>query len=141
MIQPIHSPQEIAQCFEAFLELRPHLKDQNAFVDQVITQQQEGYTIAAIYENDAVVACIGYRQMTTLAWGKFIYIDDLITRAATRGKGYGGKLLRHVIDHAKELGCDQVHLDTGYGRHAAHRVYLDHGFTLNSHHLALDLGE
>ena len=74
-----------------------------------------------------------------LAWGRILYIDDLITREKTRGKGYGKILLDHVTKIAKEAKCNQVHLDTGYTRHAAHKVYLKHGFELNAHHLALKL--
>jgi hypothetical protein len=49
------------------------------------------------------------------------------------------QLLDYVIDYAKEHNCAQVHLDTGYQRNAAHKVYLARGFQLNCHHLALDL--
>ena len=132
----IQKPKDIEKCFEVFRELRPHLKDQNSFLLQVYTQQKEGYTLAAIFEEDQAAACIGYRVMTTLSWGKILYIDDLITRDPFRKKGYGGKLLDHAIDEAKTLGCTQVHLDTGFTRHAAHRVYLNRGFQLNCHHLS-----
>ena len=54
-------------------------------------------------------------------------------------RGYGGALLDWLINHAKEGACDAVHLDTGYARHAAHRLYLNKGFRLNSHHMALEL--
>ena len=135
----INDHSDIEKCFDAFLELRPHLKDKKSFTDQVLSQQKEGYEINGINEDDEIVACIGFRVMTTLAWGKILYIDDLITKAKCHGKGYGGALLTHAINHAKKLGCDQVHLDTGYTRHAAHRVYLKHGFEMKSHHLALEL--
>lgn len=135
----IYDPNEIGKCYDAFLELRPHLKDKKSFTDQVLSQQKEGYEIHGINEDDEVVACIGFRIMTTLAWGKVLYIDDLITKAKCHGKGYGGALLKLAINHAKDKGCDQVHLDTGYTRHAAHRVYLSHGFEMKSHHMALVL--
>jgi len=138
-ITKISSPADIERCFEAFLELRPHLKDPQSFVSQVLAQQKEGYEIQGIFEGDEGVACIGFRFMTTLAWGKILYIDDLITKAKCRGSGYGGALLKHAILIAKDHGCEQIHLDTGYGRHSAHRVYLSHGFELNCHHLSLKL--
>ena len=138
-IQPISSLQEIEKCYEAFLELRPHLQDQKQFLEQVLDQKKEGYQITAVFEKEHVAAAIGYRILTALAWGKVLYIDDLTTREKFRGKGYGGALLDHAIKHAKTLGCDQVHLDTGYTRHVAHRVYLKHGFQFNCHHLSLVL--
>jgi GNAT superfamily N-acetyltransferase len=59
-----------------------------------------------------------------LAWGKVLYIDDLITDSETRRSGHGGKLLKWVIEQGKKANCDQVHLDSGPQRHDAHRLYL-----------------
>ncbi|EDV29047.1 uncharacterized protein TRIADDRAFT_52547 [Trichoplax adhaerens] len=131
---------QIKTCFNAFKELRPHLKDSTSFVDQVIEQQKQGYTIAAIFDNSessSAAACIGYREITTLAWGRCIYIDDFTTHSVHRRKGYGNALLKYVIDIAKRNGYDMIHLDTGYGRHDAHRVYLRNDFQFKSHHLSL----
>jgi len=105
----------------------------------VIEQREEGYEIIAIEEEKELVACIGFRFLTTLAWGKILYIDDLITKEKTRDKGYGKILLDHVIQIAREHLCKEVHLDTGYTRHAAHKVYIKQGFEFNCHHLALKL--
>ncbi len=139
----VTTPEDIARCFETIQELRPHLTDKTAFVSQVIQQQKDGYQLVAITDqsNHQVVGCIGFRIMTTLCWGKIIYVDDLITKSSCRGKGYGSDLLDHAINFAKEHGCSQVHLDTGYTRHAAHRVYLKKGFQLHAHHMQLRLNE
>lgn len=131
--------EEISKAFDAFLELRPSLKSLQSFVNQVIEQQKEGYKLAAILENDEVVACMGFRIMNMLAWGKILYIDDLITKESFRGKGYGKTLLDYAAKVARDNGCNQVHLDTGYARHAAHKIYLNYGFQLICHHLALKL--
>lgn len=40
--------EEIAQAFDAFLELRPFLRDAKTFTDQVVQQQKEGYEIIAL---------------------------------------------------------------------------------------------
>ena len=131
---------QIEMCFEAFKELRSHLKDPSSFVNQVLEQQKQSYTIAAVFdESDALsaAACIGYRSMSTLAWGKCIYIDDFTTRSIHRRKGYGNALLKYVIDIAKRNDYDMIHLDTGYGRHDAHRVYLRNDFQIKAHHLCL----
>ena len=138
-IKQLKNFDEIASSFDAFLELRPSLKDSKTFADQVILQQNEGYSLHAIFDESSVVACIGFRIMTTLAWGKILYIDDLIVREIARGQGYGKQLLNFAIHHAKEKACNQVHLDTGYARHAAHKLYLSTGFELNCHHLALNV--
>ncbi|KAB2834901.1 MAG: GNAT family N-acetyltransferase [Caedimonadaceae bacterium] len=130
--------ESIAECFTAFKELLPHLSDVATFQKTIIKLIHEGYTIAYIKEEE-VVACIGYRLFEMLEWRKVLYIEDLITKASSRGKGYGSALLSHAIDEAKRKGCDEVHLDTGYERYDAHRAYLKHGFQLNCHHLSLKL--
>ena len=56
---------------DAFLELRPHLRSKEIFVTQVTEQYKEGYEIIAAYAQEEIVACIGFRFLTTLAWGKF----------------------------------------------------------------------
>ena len=138
-IKSLKTHDEIVQSFDVFCELRPHLTDKEVFVARVIEQQKEGYEIIAAYEQEEVVACIGFRFLTTLAWGKILYIDDLITKEKNRSKGYSKILLDHVIQIARECLCKEVHLDTGYERHAAHKVYLKRGFEFNCHHLALKL--
>lgn len=55
--------------------------------------------------------------------------------ADKKRKGYAGMLLDWLTEHARQQGCQAVHLDTGYARHAAHRVYLGKGFELSSHHM------
>ena len=83
----------------------------------------------------------GFRFLEFLAWGKVLYIDDLITNSEVRKNGHGGKLLKWIIEQAKQMNCDQVHLDSGPQRHDAHRLYLNHGFKIIGHHFALNFKE
>ena len=138
-IKTLKTYDEIASAFDAFWELRPHLRSKEIFATQVIEQYKEGYQIIAAYQQEELVACIGFRFLKTLAWGKILYIDDLITKEKNRGNGYGKILLDYAQQIAKENLCKEVHLDTGYSRHAAHKVYLKQGFEFYCHHLALKL--
>lgn len=138
-IKSLQTQDEIAQSFDTFLELRPNLRNKEVFAAQIMEQYKEGYQIIAIEEKEEFVSCIGFRFLTTLAWGKILYIDDLITQEKNCSKGYGKILLDHVIKIAEEHLCNEVHLDTGYARHVAHRVYLKQGFEFSCHHLALKL--
>lgn len=135
----LDTAEEIARSFAVFRELRPSLTKAQSFVEQVIAQQKEGYRIAAICLGDEVVACSGFRFMNMLAWGKILYIDDLITKDGHRGRGYGKALLDYTAKVARDNGCSQIHLDSGYARHEARSLYLSYGFKLSCHHLALDL--
>lgn len=128
--------QQLKACFRVFSCLRPHL-DEGAFMLQVSKQQAEGYNIAYIEKDGEIVAASGYRVTHFLAWGKVLYIDDLVTHPEEIRQGFGGRILSWLIEQARCLGCDEVHLDTGHQRHEAHRLYLNHGFRLASHHMSL----
>lgn len=65
-IKILKTHDEIAQSFDTFCELRPNLTNKEVFIAQVIHQQKEGYEIIAIYEQEELVACIGFRFLTTL---------------------------------------------------------------------------
>ena len=130
--------QDILKCWEVMHALRPHLEAE-AFLPLVKTMQIEGYCLAFIEENDHAVAAIGFRYLQFLFNGKHIYIDDLSTLPEARGKGYGALLLDHVVELATQKGYAQVTLDSGYLRHDAHRLYLNKGFKLGSHHFVKTL--
>lgn len=134
----LENSQELTRCFRVFKSLRPHL-DQVEFIRRVQLQAGESYQIAVIEIEQEVVAAIGYRVQHFLAWGKVLYLDDLITDPEKKKAGYASTLLQWLSGQAKILLCDEVHLDTGYQRHDAHRLYLKHGFDLHCHHLAKKL--
>jgi GNAT superfamily N-acetyltransferase len=138
-IQFAETDAAIRRCFPTMQVLRPHLTDPDAFVAQVRRQQSSGYRLVCLEDGDAVRSVAGFRVQEYLAWGRVLYIDDLVTAPDARKRGYGAALLRRLIDHARSLACDAVHLDSGYQRHDAHRLYLRMGFDLSSHHLALRL--
>lgn len=121
------------------LQLRPHLIEQQAFVEQAQRQIAEGYQLACCHENEKITGVAGFRFLEFLAWGKVLYIDDLITNSDARRNGHGGILLKWVIEQRKQMNCDQVHFDSGPQRHDAHRLYLNHGFKIIGHHFALIL--
>lgn len=133
------TPEEISSCFPVVQELRPHLSHRDAFVAQIQRQIKEGYTLVFVRDGEEVGACMGFRSFETLPWGKILYIDDLITREKSRKNGFGRRLATYAIEQARLAGCAQVHLDSGYQRFDAHRLYLNMGFTLICHHLALIL--
>ncbi len=131
---------QIRSCHRVMCQLRPHLENQEKFIEQVQRQIQEGYHLAYLQDQQGIVQAVaGFRFLEFLAWGKVLYIDDLITDIALRMNGYGNTLLKWVIQQAKKAQCDQVHLDSGPQRHEAHRLYLNNRFKIIGHHFALDL--
>lgn len=132
---------ETALAHAAMLGLRPAFADREgfvAFVDGVL--RPEGYRIAGAFEDggEDAAAVAGFRAGHNLAWGHHVYVDDLSTAPDARRRGHGRALLDWVLDEARRLGCDQLHLDSAVGleRADAHRLYLNAGFVIASHHFA-----
>lgn len=130
--------EEIQRCFPVMHELRPHLQEP-LFEAQVREQMREGYRLGCLEVRGEVKALAGFRILTFLAWGKVLYIDDLVTASNDRRNGYAGKLLKWVLIQAKLAGCDQVHLDSGHQRHDAHRLYLNYQMKITAYHFSLSL--
>lgn len=130
---------EIKDCFPAFHELRPHLLEDD-FVEQVQRQiKNHGYVLVYLRVDNQVVAGAGYRVAEFLAWGKTFYVDDLVTLNAARKQGHAGRLLDWLLEKAKTLSCDQLHLDSGVQRHDAHRLYLGRKLRIGAHHFSKEL--
>ncbi len=141
-IRELHQ-RETALAFPALRELRTHLASVDDFVHRVDQgQRPEGYRLVGAFEagEEAAVAVAGFRSGTSLAWGRYLYVDDLVTRAAFRSRGHAGTLVDWLVDEARRLGCAQLHLDSGTQRHDAHRFYLDQGLHIPGFHFARDLG-
>ena len=131
------SDDEISACFAVISQLRPHLLE-DSFVAQVKEQMQAGFKLACVLDTN-VVAVAGFRLAQNLAWGKFLYVDDLITDERVRSKGYGKQLVDWLSCYANEHACQQLHLDSGVQRFAAHKFYLTNNMYISSHHFTLNL--
>lgn len=123
--------------YTAMRELRTHLESLDAFVTKINAHQRpDGYRLVASFESDAVAAVAGFRRVSSLAWGQAVYIDDLVTLEASRGRGHASRLLEWVAEEAGRLGCGQLHLDSGSQRHDAHRLYMRAGYRIGGFHFA-----
>ena len=132
------SDDEINACYPVMAELRPHIT-QEEFLDRVHRQTAlAGYRLSCAID-DEVKAVAGFRISQCLAWGKFLYVDDLVSKSDERSKGYGGALFDWLVEHARENDCDQFHLDSGVQRFGAHRFYLQKRMAIEAHHFGLKL--
>ena len=133
-------PPDTGLAYPAMAALRPHFTDESAFVARVDdVQRAEGYRLVGVFENAPyAVAVAGFRVGHMLAWGRYLYIDDLSTLPDARRRGYGRRLLEWLTEEAQRLGCDQLHLDSGLGtdRIDAHRLYFNTGLAVSSFHFA-----
>ena len=140
MIQEIQAPSSHL-AHKAMLELRPNIGPELAFADQVDNVlRPEGYRLAGFFVKDDLYAAAvaGFRIVHHLAWGHTLYIDDLSSRYEHRKQGYAGQLMDWLIDEAKRLHLDEVHLDSGVGpdRADAHRLYFNKRMRISAFHFS-----
>ena len=101
--------------------------DLESMVSQIEAQQERGYTVAYAEEGGRAICAAGFAIKTGLAWGKHMYIEDLVTDSERRSSGLGGAMMDWLKGHARENGCEQIHLDSGVQRFPAHRFYASRG--------------
>jgi GNAT superfamily N-acetyltransferase len=129
---------EIAACFPVLRELRPQLVE-SEFVALIRRLEAGGYRLAFLEEAGRPVCVAGFRMGENLPWGRFIYVDDLVTDPEQRSKGHGARMLAWLRDQARTAGCEQLRLDSGVQRKDAHRFYEHQGMRLVSFHFFEDL--
>jgi GNAT superfamily N-acetyltransferase len=132
------TPEDIQRCFSVMAELRPHLVESD-FVARIQRQQKNGYHLAFLTDKKMVKAVAGYRFSESLSWGKFLYVDDLVTAEKFRSQGHGQWLFKWLVNEAKARKCDQFHLDSGVQRFGAHRFYLASRMDIIAHHFSMKL--
>jgi GNAT superfamily N-acetyltransferase len=130
----------VAACLPVLRELRPHLGADAEVAAQLARQAAQGYRLlAALGPDGTVVALAGWRFMENTVYGRFIYVDDLVTAASARGRGLGADLLAALGERGRAAGCVRLVLDSGVGNGAAHRFYFRERFIAGALHFGRPL--
>jgi GNAT superfamily N-acetyltransferase len=125
--------EDVARCFPVMQQLRPHLVE-SEFVARIDRMRPNGFLLAALEDDGVVRAVAGFRYLDLLFCGKAMYVDDLVTDAATRSKGYGSAMLDWLRDQATANECTTFTLDSGVQRYDAHRFYFRERMTIHGYH-------
>ena len=132
------SDEEISSTFPVMRQLRTHL-DENEYLEKIKRMQRSGYRLVAATEGGEVRCVAGFRVVEFLAYGKFLYVDDLVTTEDARSEGHGERVLDWLAGVAREEGCGSLQLDSGVQRHEAHRFYFRKGMSISSYHFSKSL--
>lgn len=128
-----------AQAAAAMLELRPRWETAEALVDFIDhALRPAGYRLVGVFgdrESEAL-AVAGFREVRSLAWGHYLYVDDVSTLPAARRCGCGERLMDWLAEEAARVDCEGLHLDSGVAadRASAHRLYMRNGLRISAHH-------
>ncbi|CAG9221479.1 Ribosomal protein S18 acetylase RimI [Paraburkholderia sabiae] len=130
---------DVLACFDVMQQLRPHLQSPGDFLARVSTQRAQGYCLLAVWEGGKPVALAGYRRVDNLIHGRFIYVDDLVTDEAGRGRGHGERLLAELGTLGRAENRERMVLDTGLANALAQRFYFRCGLLARGLHFSMDL--
>ena len=128
----------IDACFPVMAELRPKISrdDFLPFVKRLAANH--GFRLAFL-DDGGIKAVAGYRVAEWLAGGRYLEIEDLVSKDGERSKGFGGAVFDWLIEYAKRENCDQVRLVSHVVRFGAHRFYLRKGMNIEAHYFSMKL--
>jgi GNAT superfamily N-acetyltransferase len=118
-----NSATEITTCYPVMVRLRPHLSSAEELVTRIMRQQEDGYRLLAAWRDAVPIGLAGYRLEENLIYGRFVYVDDLVTMDSKRGCGIGASLLDFVASEGQKSGSCRLVLDTTLDNVLAHRFY------------------
>lgn len=102
---------DVEAAYPVVAELRPHL-DLEEFLYRFQQQADAGYELWGAYEGRELVGAIGHRSVTSLAWGAYLHVDDLVVTEKRRTSGVGRALLEHAEELARKRGLPSVYLES-----------------------------
>lgn len=139
MIAIAETDREIQDCHVVMANLRPHISADDFLPKVKYLSAKTGFRLVYFKDSEEVKAVGGFRISEWLAGGKYLEIEDLVSKDGERSKGYGGELFDWLLGHAKDNNCNQVRLVSHVIRFGAHRFYLRKGMNIEAHYFSMNL--
>jgi GNAT superfamily N-acetyltransferase len=124
------APEWLSRAEPLHRELRPQLPPDYTGAMQRVFRNGGRLIVAA--QGDAAVGLAVWRLLENTMFGRFLYLDDLVTDTALRSRGVGKALLARCEAVAVELGCQEFVLDSGVQRAQTHRFYFREGLVVRA---------
>ena len=84
-------------------------------------------------------AFAGYWIQTRFWCGRYMYLDHFVTRESQRSQGVGGALLDHILQRARDQGCEIACFDSFVANERGQKFGRRAGFENVGLHFVLDL--
>ena len=107
--------------------IAPHLTSLKEFLERWRRQVEDGYRLLAVRRDGKPVALAGFRVQENSIYGRFLYVDDLVTDETTRSGGLGRRLIERLTEETRAQGCARLVLDTAMANALGHRFYYRQG--------------
>ncbi len=135
-VREVSTAEGVRAVYPVVRQPRTHLGEEE-LVSAVGRMRPEGYRLAAAYDEEGnPVGAAGFRIQEFLAYGKILYVDDLVVAGDTRLCGVGKALLGWLEEEARSTGCASLQLDSRVQRARAHRFYFREGMAISNYHFA-----
>lgn len=121
----VTAPVWLARAEALHRDLRPQLPPD--YAGAMARVFASGGRLVLATREDAVLGLAVWRVLENTMFGRFLYVDDLVTDSALRSRGVGKVLLSRCDAVAVGLGCREFVLDSGVQRASAHRFYFREG--------------
>ena len=141
-IEVANTDEEIIRTHVIMRQLYDHLKEvgESNYLKLVKMQQAEvAFELAALTEDEHIICVAGFRLCRNLGWGKYLYVDDLVTDGGHRSRAAGKQMLDWLIARARSEQCVEVRLDAKVSRNRAHRFYLRERMDIVAFHFCFRL--
>jgi GNAT superfamily N-acetyltransferase len=134
IIEQARTDAQIASTFDVMVQLRPALERASYVAHVRGLMRSDGFCLAYLADEGDVRAVAGYRIMHMLYCGRLLYVDDFVTDARVRSRGYGARLLAWLKETGREQGCSELQLISRVVREQAHRFYFREGLGIECFH-------
>lgn len=131
------APAWLAAAESLHRDLRPQLPPH--YGDAMARVFASGGRLIVAAQADAAAGLAVWRLLENTIYGRFLYVDDLVTDIRLRSSGVGTALLSRCEAIAVELGCRELVLDSGVQRGRTHRFYFREGFVVRAFHFGKTL--
>ena len=102
-------------------------------------EKDENMYLLVLEEDNQVVSSVQMAIIESLTHNvrSFAVIENVVTHADYRNKGYASRLLERATEIAKEKNCYKLFLETGSNRESTLNFYRKNGFEIDKKHSCL----
>jgi GNAT superfamily N-acetyltransferase len=111
-----------------------------AAFDEITADAHQQLLVGEVGGEVVATAQVTWIRRLTYVGGEMGVVESVRVRSDLRGRGLGERLMRHVVDLARDRGAVRVELTTNARRDAARRFYERLGFVGSHVGMKLYLG-
>ena len=102
-------------------------------------EEDDNMHLLVLEEGGTVVASVQMAIIESLTHNvrPFAVVENVVTHADHRNKGYASALLTRATEIAREKGCYKLSLETGSNKESTLNFYRNNGFEIDAKHACL----